>query len=115
MLGMRTRRADGLGAKAEDAGSLEAEVSEWRHELSTLGPQRAALQEEATAGGETATAPGPALRAIAALDLRKQRLIWNIRESEQLLRSQRRRPLASSMDGHDATPRCHSPVSLRAT
>ena len=78
----------------------EREISAWREELSALTTERSVLQREAsteTPEGE----PGPASRALAALDLRKQRLIWSIRESEQLLRSHRRRPLAASLSLED--------------
>lgn len=97
MLGMRTRRpavfspAEPLDAAA--AERLEAEVAGWRAELSTLGTERAAiLQDDAAGGGVSARQ-----RALAELDVRKQRLIWAIRESEQNLRAHRRRPLSASV------------------
>ena len=96
MLGMRLRHAAPSPvpksvSSAEEVEKLEAEVSGWRTELSALGAERAALQAQSDAD------PTEVKKALAALDLRKQRLIWGIRESEQLLRAHRRRPLTASL------------------
>ena len=80
--GMRLRTAVAETTTATDDGSvakLEDQITVWRTELSALGSQRAALQQQSKeANGEQASTQ----RALAALELSRQRLIWNIRESE---------------------------------
>ena len=86
---MRTRHVPTLTAPSpsKDVDALQEEIAGWRQEFATLGQERANWQCQAVEKGESAAAPGAAQRAIAALDLQKQRLIWSIRESEQTLRA----------------------------
>jgi hypothetical protein len=80
---------------ARDVALLEQDITEWRVQLSEVGQQRAELQQQLAESGESLEGHGTLHRALLALDMSKQRLIWNIRESEQELRA-RRRPRASA-------------------
>ena len=99
MIGMRTRQTrqpPGDIVDVEAVAAMEKDVADWRAELLEIGSERTALHEEIKATGETSTLQ----RALASLDMRKQRLIWNIRETEQdLRRASRRRPDATN-SGH---------------
>ena len=76
---------------ARDVALLEQDITEWRVQLSEVGQQRTELQQQLAESGESSEGHGTLHRALLALDMSKQRLIWNIRESEQELRARRRR------------------------
>ena len=81
--GMRLRTAAAAETTVPDDGSvakLEDEISAWRQQLSSLGSDRAALQQQSKEANEDQAASTQ--RALATLELSRQRLIWNIRESE---------------------------------
>ena len=91
MLGSLTRPRTTRESESLTYEQLEQDIAAWRAELSAIGQQRAALQNRLASSCEEGE-HGAIQRAILALDMSKQRLIWSIRESEQELRAQRRRP-----------------------
>ena len=71
VFGMRTRSHEGPLTPSADLNTLEVEIAGWRRELSSLSQQRGELIESSASDDDVTQ------RAIAALDLRKQRLIWS--------------------------------------